>query len=295
MEKYLEELKREMKNCDPAIIQDALNDTKEHFTTALAEALAEEPETAEPEILQRIISDFGTPAETAESYIELEKKFGSFAYDNSSRGKNRKEAQGMLTIFRDTAAWGAVLYSLLSLATGILYFTWAVVGISLSASLLILIIGIPVSAAFFMSFRGFSFLEGRIIEGLLGVRMPRRPRFYNADAGWQQKLKVLLLSRESWLAVLYFILMLPLGILYFTLTVVLFSVSIAFMASPFAAIVLSLPVIDVGTVVWGIPPWTTPVVAVIGFFILKGALHLLKRIGKLHGSMAKAMLVPKSN
>ena len=54
------------------------------------------------------------------------------------------------------------------------YFTWAVVGASLSVSLLILIIGVPLLVLFLGSIRALAFIEGRMVEVLLGVRMPRR-------------------------------------------------------------------------------------------------------------------------
>ncbi|MFC1984321.1 hypothetical protein ACFLVO_04865 [Chloroflexota bacterium] len=46
-------------------------------------------------------------------------------------------------VFVDPIAWGSFLYPLFSLATGILYFTWVVTGISLSTGLIVLIIGLP--------------------------------------------------------------------------------------------------------------------------------------------------------
>ena len=66
---------------------------------------------------------------------------------------------------------------LVSLVTGIMYFTWAVTGLSLSVGLLVLIISLPFIGLFFLSVRGIALVEGRIVEALLGVRMPRRPIF----------------------------------------------------------------------------------------------------------------------
>ena len=43
--------------------------------------------------------------------------------------------------------------------------------------MIIMIFGIPLAALIFLSFRGLAWLEGRIVEALLGVRMPRRPVF----------------------------------------------------------------------------------------------------------------------
>ncbi|HAK46608.1 MAG TPA: hypothetical protein DCO79_11910 [Spirochaeta sp.] len=290
---YLIQLKQEMSNCDIATQQDALNDTEEHLSTALSEAFDNNPELPKLELLEQIINEYGSPKETAESYIELADKLDSSTFMGSTSLKAERKTGNFFSIFSDGKAWGAVLYSLLSLATGIIFFTWAVTGIAVSASMMILIIGIPITVAFFLSFRGLSFIEGRIVEGLLGVRMPRRQRYYDSDMKWSQKIKQLLLSKESWFSVIYFIIMLPLGIIYFTLTVTLITVSLALMASPFIAVFVSIPVIDLGTVEWGVPPWFLPFVAVIGFFLLKGSLHLIKKIGAGHGRMAKSFLVTK--
>ena len=49
----------------------------------------------------------------------------------------------------------------------------------MSAGLAVLIIGIPFVILFFGSVRVLSLVEGRIVEVMLGERMPRRP-LYNA-------------------------------------------------------------------------------------------------------------------
>ena len=76
----------------------------------------------------------------------------------------------------DPRTYGALLYMLLALPIGILYFTWAVTGVSLSAGLAILIIGVPFFVLFMGSVYALSLMEGRLVEVLLGQRMPRRPQ-----------------------------------------------------------------------------------------------------------------------
>ena len=70
-----------------------------------------------------------------------------------------------------------MFYMLLSLATGIFYFTWTVTGVSLSAGLSVLIIGLPFIVLFIGSVRALALVEGRIVEAMLGARMPRRPPY----------------------------------------------------------------------------------------------------------------------
>jgi len=66
-------------------------------------------------------------------------------------------------VFADPRAWGALLYLFLSLGIGIVYFTWVVLGVSLSLGLLVLIIGIPFAGLFLLSIRGIAFIEGRLV------------------------------------------------------------------------------------------------------------------------------------
>ena len=60
---------------------------------------------------------------------------------------------GFFNVVSDPRTYGALLYMLLSLATGIFYFTWTVTGISLSLGFAILIIGIPFALLFIGSVR----------------------------------------------------------------------------------------------------------------------------------------------
>jgi hypothetical protein len=121
--------------------------------------------------------------------------------------------------------------------------------------------------------------------------MPRRQRFFRPDMSWGEKIKRLLLGKDTWLTIVYQLIMLPLGIIYFTLVVTLVSISLAFIASPFVELIFKLPMIDLETAVWIIPKWTLPVVALLGVLLLKGTLHLVRKIGWAQGRLAKKMLV----
>ena len=131
-----------------------------------------------------------------------------------------KRRYGFFSVVRDPA-YGALLYMLLSLATGIFYFVWAVTGISLSVAFAILIIGIPFALLFVGSVRILAHVEGRIVEGLLGIRMPRRlPAQTAADERLGARIRDALGDIRTWSSLLYLLLMLPLGVLYFVLAVV---------------------------------------------------------------------------
>jgi hypothetical protein len=182
---------------------------------------------------------------------------------------------------------------LISLATGTLYFSWAVTGLSTSLGVMVLIIGIPVAILFLLSFRGIAFLEGRLVEALLGERMPRRASFTDSSLPWMERLKLLLTGKSTWLSWIYMILMLPIGIIYFTVIVTLLSLSLGMVAAPIASIFFNVPVmmIDSGDFYWELPTYLTPLLAVLGVGLATATLHVARWVGKIHGRFAKALLV----
>ena len=189
---------------------------------------------------------------------------------------------------------------LISLVTGILYFTWAVTGLSVSLGVMVLIIGIPIAIIFLLSFRGIAFLEGRLVEALLGERMPRRASFTDSSLSWKERLKILLTGKATWLSWVYMLLMLPLGIIYFTVMVTLLAVSISFTATPIGAIVMmakDIPfeIFSTGDMVWTLSDpagfLLTLLIAGLGFLIATVTMHIARWVGKVHGKFAKALLV----
>lgn len=194
-------------------------------------------------------------------------------------------------VYTDGRTWRGLLFMLLSLLTGIVYFTWAVIGLSLSLSFLILIIGVPFGILFLLSVRGLAWLEARLVQGLLGVGMPSRPILPAATASWLQRSKALLTDKHTWLDLLYLVLQLPLGLIYFSVTVTLLSVSLALMAAPFLQLWLRIPVVFNGNGAIFLPPELLTLLAVAGLALLTATMHLARTVGDLHGKYAKALLV----
>jgi hypothetical protein len=204
----------------------------------------------------------------------------------------------------DPHTYGALFYMLLSLATGIFYFTWAVTGLSMSVGLSVLIIGLPFIVLFFGSVRVLSLVEGRIVEAMLGMRMPRRPVYPTQGMSLMRRIGSMFTDVHTWTTLCYMWLMLPLGIVYFTLAVTLLSVSVAFIGAPLALLFHNewLPGWYVNhqvTVDWGFgahtPGWGDVIaMCVIGIVLLFVTLHLVRALGRAHGHIAKHMLVPRA-
>jgi len=285
---YLEQLRAALAGADPAMIQDALYDAEEY----LRSELAEQPDKNEAEVIAAVASSYGAPEEVAEIYRDTEVKVNRAL--RSPPPVRRESSLGrFFGVIADPRTYGALFYMLLSLGTGIFYFTWVVTGASLSAGLLVLIIGIPLLVLFLGSVRLLSLVEGRIVETMLGERMPRRPLYSERGKSWLTRIGEMFTDGRTWSALLYFLLMLPLGIAYFTVVVSLMSLSLSLVASPILYWI-GLPGADIrigGGINLLAFPWLAPVIVALGVVLLFATLHVVRGVGKVHGLIAKHLLV----
>jgi len=311
---YLEQLRAALAGADPAMIQDALYDAEEY----LRSELAEQPGKSEADVIAGVAGSYGAPEEVAEIYRETEVTVNralrtplpgrrplpppvaavapgvaaAAAPAGPVAAKPRSAAARFFGVVLDPHTYGALFYMLLSLVTGVFFFTWVVTGLSLSVSLMILIIGIPVLLLFLGSVRVLSLVEGRIIEALLGVRMPRRPMYTDRSQGWLARIGAMFTDVRTWLTMLYFVLMLPLGVVYFSIATTLLSTSLALVFAPLADVALDQPVnLWINDVNMGDGVWLWPLAVAAGLVLLFATLHLARAIGRLHGAIAKHLLV----
>jgi hypothetical protein len=287
---YLVLLKKELSGSDPAVIQDALVDCEEYLRIELANTIDADPNMSEADALPAIIEKYGSPVEIAAAYRDIEERVPAGIH-RPLHLAHRSALSRFFGVFADPRAWGALLYLILSLGTGIIYFTWAVTGISLSLGLMVLIIGIPFTALFLLSIKGIAYLEGRLVEALLGVRMPRKLQFPGSNLGWWKRIKSLFSERGIWTSMLYSILQLPLGIFYFTLFVTLISVSLYFIAMPITQSVFNVPIIEINDTKYHAATWLLPFIFLTGIMLITATMHLAKLLGRSHAKIAKAMLV----
>jgi uncharacterized membrane protein len=290
---YLEQLRAALAGADPALIQDALYDAEEH----LRAELQEHPGMSQEDMLAKVVGSYGSPEEVADIYRDQEIKIQR-ALRPPPPPKRHSLIGRFFGVAADARTWGSLFYMLLALATGIIYFTWVVTGISMSAGLAVLIVGIPFIVLFFGTVRGLSLMEGRIVETMLGVRMPRRPPFPVAGRSLMSRIGTMFTDARTWTTMLYMVLMLPLGIIYFTITVTLLSVSIAFIGAPLAWTFGDFDH-ELATINWGygahIPTFGDALVLlVVGVLLLFATLHLVRGLGRMHGLIAKSLLVSRS-
>ena len=288
IEEYLEALKTEMQGGDSALIQDALADAHEHLSTALAVAREETPDLKEADALKTIIEGYGSPEETASAYREVERRTSPAL---KQPVKSQSWVARFFGVYADPRAWGALLFMLIAFVTGVFYFAWAVTGLSLSISFSIFIFGLPFALLFLLSVRGLALLEGRLVEALLGVRMPRRPLFSHQGMKWFDRLKALLSDKATWLMLVYMVVQFVLGTFYFVVLVTVLSFSLSFIAIPFMQELLHEPIINWDDARYFIPLWSYPLFVLSGFLLWTIFMNIARGIGQLHGRFAKWLLV----
>ncbi len=310
---YLEQLKRHLAGTDVAMVQDAVNDALEHIYNERAALEASGiPELSEADLVKQVIESFGSPEEVSLAYRETEIKVAA-ALASSLPREDESEAvpprqsaphtsrpwHRLFGVLIDPRAYSSVFYMLIGLPTGIFYFTWVVTGLSLSLGLSILIIGLPFFLLFLATVRALSLVEGRIVETLLGERMPRRADQTLPSGSWFNRVKFWLTDIRSWSTLLYMLLRLPLGVFSFSLFVTLLALTASFFAVPILYMLSTTSSIRLFhdpsfSIIMGkliMARVTLP------FFWMASAvtwlltLHMAKLVGRIHGWLAKVMLV----
>ena len=286
IDEYLEQLQAALNTADRAMAQDALYDAEEY----LRSELAEHPEWDEAKMLANVATSYGAPEEVAEIYRDKETQVESAL--RSPRSPQRRSPIGrFFAVFGDPLAYSALFYMLLSLATGIFYFTWVVTGLSLSLGLSILIFGLPFAVLFISTVRALALVEGRLIESMLGVRMPRRPLYADRGKPISSRIKAMFVDPRTWSTLLYMVLKLPLGIIYFTFAVIGLSLSLGLAVSPITNAVFGIGIVNANDFVLAPPLWALPLTLPLGVALLCLTLHMARGIGQMQGQLAKHFLV----
>jgi hypothetical protein len=290
---YLTALRASLAGEDPAVIQDALYDAEAHLR---AEAAAN-PGKPEADVLERVVDTYGRPEEIAAAYRDAEVKV-AHAFQVPRATSPRGPLKRFFSVYSDPHAYTSLFFMFMSLVTGIVYFTFAVTGLALSAGLAILIFGLLVFVAFIGIARVIALAEGRLLEAVSGERMPRRPVHPGPRGSMWERIRDMLQDARTWTTLVYLVLMLPLGIIYFTLATTALSLGVS---------LTFVPIIGIGNRLdwwaeWGIdrldmhPMWfDTPggwvFCVVMGPVVLTALLHFARAVIGLHARTAKALLV----
>lgn len=295
IDQYLRQLRAELAGSDPALIQDALYDAEEYLRAEVAAT-----RKSESDVLELIASTYGAPDEVAAAYRDTEVKVK--AAMATPRNRSTTKLGAFFGVFLDPRAYTSLFFMLLSLATGMIYFLFAVTGLCLSAGFAVLIIGVPFFLVFVAVSRVVSLAEGRLIEAMTGERMPRRPVYQGSENGLLGRIADMLKDRRTWTTIAYLLLMLPLGLVYFVIALLGLSVGLSFVIVPFAGVLGRAGAFgDGGMAVFSHvqPEWlgsaalALPMLAV-GILLLTTLMHVARGMGRMHAVFAKHLLVARS-
>ncbi len=290
IEQYMSQLAEALVGEDPAVVQDALYDSEEY----LRAEVAAHPEKSEADVLEYIASSYGAPDEVADAYRNTEaavrKALATPGPPTSDTTLGR-----FFSVMRDPKAYTSLFYMLLALATGILYFTVVVTGASMSLGLAILIIGVPFFLLFVGTVRVLALVEGRIVESLLGVRMPRRPVYTETELPFLEKIMNMLKDVRTWTTMFYMLIQMPLGIAYFTIAVSGIAFSLSLIIGSVVEILDAIGLVrishDYVFIQHDLPLYVVPLLLLLGVVLLPAIMWLFKGIGRVHGHIAKSLLV----
>ena len=131
----------------------------------------------------------------------------------------------------------SIVYLLLSMPLGILFFTITVVGLSVGLGTLVIWLGLPILFGTFVVIRGMAAIERRLVVTLLDFPLPLHERRRETRRTFLQYVKDMLRDPLTWTSTLYMLIKLPLGIISFVLALVLPIVSTAITLLPLAYLV----------------------------------------------------------
>ena len=293
IDEYLRQLREVLQGADPALIQDALYDAEEY----LRAECASHPEKSEADVLELIASTYGAPEEVATAYRDTEAKVNAALRPVIPRAtESPNPLRRFFGVFSDSRAYLSLFYMLLTLVTGIIYFTVVVTGLSLSAGLAVLIIGFPFFLAFIGIARVLALGEGRLLEAITGERMPRRPVHPGARTGFWARVGEMLKDPRTWTTLAYLLLMLPVGIFYFVVAITGIAIGVALIAGPFLVVAQHLgwdfnDGISVMQPAVLAAPLIAPFTIALGVLILTLLMHAARGIGRAQVVLARALLV----
>jgi len=197
-------------------------------------------------------------------------------------------------VLGDPKHWSALAYLLTAAATGFIYFFLAAGGAMITAGLLIFVVGIPFGLLYLGTTRAVSLVEGRLVEALLGERMPRRPLLGPAEEGWLGRFRHWVTNRRTWTTLVYLAVQLPLGIGYLVVFGGGLLLSLWAIVGPVLQVTADVPFIGDaggGRAEVFLDGAAIPFVMILGVVAVPTLFRLARFVSRLHARYAKWMLV----
>ena len=312
---YLLQLATQLDGCDVAVKHDALIDAEVHLRSAVGAGTSAE----------RAIADYGTPSEVARAYRECSVG-GLTAQGNASalppgpppdaavrRGFGSVPIIG---VWAQPAAWGGLLYfGGVGFVLSVFYFVWVVTLGALALGTTPLIVGPPLLVLLLASVRGLSLFEGKVVESLLRVRMPRRTQpvaglegvGFGKHIGFWKRIGCWLRDVRSWMSLCHLVGSFPVSTVLFIVTITLVMFSAWLVAAP-VLYALGMPIsqaapgngfvlgpllgVDSDGKIFLTGATVVPVF-ILGLALMTGTLWLMRGFGFVYGRVVQAIQVTR--
>ncbi|MGB8858515.1 MAG: sensor domain-containing protein [Ilumatobacteraceae bacterium] len=194
--------------------------------------------------------------------------------------------------------WKESLHLLADLAIGIGLFTAVVTMLSLSLGLMITLIGLPLLIATVLGGRALGVLERARVRALLDVELSGFAPIRWTGNLWQRA-RTGLTDQPGWKGLVYGALMLPWGIITFTLTLVVWSVAWSMAVAPLWSWTAGdPPPFDIDGVTYNVHGWwlvpITILVGVLGWLMVAALPRIIHGLATADAALARALLSPNS-
>ena len=215
-------------------------------------------------------------------------------------GKHPLEEVSFFGVYLKGQTYLNILYMLLLMPIGIVFFTYAVTVFSTALGLLVTFVGIFLLYFFFISLPYLMVVQGWFIKITTGIELPKQKVTFEENRTIIQKSFDALKNKVIWKTLLYFLFfVMPLGIITFTITVTLLSIGVSFVFAwlwPLIEWAVTGSTLQI-PIAWGPLPglriaWIIGVAILpfIGVPLLTGSLHMINRLAVWHGRLVVRIL-----
>ena len=192
--------------------------------------------------------------------------------------------------------WTATVYLLLAMFVGLTWHVVLAVGLTLGVGLVIVWVGVFVLALTVLAWRGGAWLERRWVRLMLGVQIAEPYRPLPAGSLWQRA-RVLAGDPATWKDLAYLVLLFPLGLVWFVVTVTLWGMGIFMLLAPVWYWILphgeaALFVTDDRSYLALDSLPVALLASVLGAGVCVAAAWAVRAMAAVHGAVAQALLGP---
>jgi signal transduction histidine kinase len=193
----------------------------------------------------------------------------------------------------------ATIYLLLTMFVGLTWHVVLAIGLTLGVGTLIIWIGVFVLALTLLAWRGGAWLERRWVRAMLGVEIPDPYRPLPDGSLWRRA-RVLASDPATWKDLAYLVVLFPVGVVWFVVTVTLWTTAVGLLTAPLWYWIPGdgSPALVVNDTRGYLVIDTLPealLACVVGAVLCVAAAWAVKGMAAAHGAIALALLGPSDS